>query len=300
LENTKLEASLDTRRVLDRLERLFVVSGINEVECRDLLQLSWRDHSLIRSGKRALPQTILERVATRFEIEPEKLRTGEIDFYSIQTKAEAARNWTIPHKYGIAMHGRARTTMTTFEYIATSYNWRLRYETLRHLQMGESTLRSEYAPISMRFITDALDYLRTRQFQDKDFFAMGVYSYRANVSTILGKLLSELKEPSEIMEHMWGDYLKFFEENCIYRFLELNQESARLEVTSNPHVACEMGVRNLGNPSICSLKAGMMASAPCYIGLPPAHVVESQCVHHGDPSCVFEITFRKRSLSRLS
>ena len=274
----------------DTLERLRVVSNFGDKDWLEILNLNWRDYTMVRSGLKELPENTIYQLADRFICEPEKLIQGAIDFQQLQIKAEE-KKWEIPNRYSFATYGRRRTTITSFEYLEKYHGWRLRYDVLKHLNLSEAILTDSFAPISMQVITDAFAYLAKRQFQASDFFAMGMYSYVGNTNTIMGQYYSQLKSPREILEHMWGDCLKFFEKNCLYSFLKSDERGARIEVVSDPLVAEEMHLRHLGNQHICSLKAGMMASAPMYIGHAPARVVETSCVHRGDPSCVFEVTY---------
>ncbi|QDK36369.1 hypothetical protein [Bdellovibrio sp. NC01] len=274
----------------ETLERLRLTSHLNESDWQDLLGVGWWDYKMIRSGQRKLPETSLIKLSDHFQYDPQSLISGNIDFHDIQIKNEI-NHWTMPESYSYAAYGRRRTTITTFEYLEKYHGWQLRYDLLKHLNLSESVMRDPFAPISMRIITDAAAYLAQRHFGPKDFFAMGMYSFVGNVNTILGKFYAGLSSPKEILEHMWGDCLKFYEKNCIYRFLRLDDQGGLLEVISEPLVAEEMRVAHLGNEHICQLKAGMMASAPMYLGHSQAQVKEKCCVHKGAPSCIFEITF---------
>lgn len=280
---------------MDTLERLRVVTHMDDGQWQDLLQLTWWEYMMIRSGKQNLPEKAFLRLADHLAVNPTDLLRGKVNFHDLQIKAEAS-NWMMPEEYSFANYGRRRTTITSFEYLEKYHGWRLRYEVLKHLGLSETVLTNPFAPISMKIITDALAYLAQRHFTATDFYSMGMHSYTGNTDTILGRFYSELNSSKDIIEHMWGDCLKFYEKNCLYRFLRLNNEGALLEVISEPTVAEEMKMVHLGNEHICKLKAGMMASAPMYIGEAPARVVERSCVHKGDASCIFDITFANGSL----
>ena len=278
-------------KLVDTIDRLQTISALDELAWLDLLEMSWAQYSRVRSGLRPLPQPALERIADVFHLAPAALSTGEIDFLGLQREFDA-KTWEMPEHYAVAMRGRRRTTITSFEYLEEKYGWRLRHDILRHLKMSELALDNEFSPISIRFISDVCEYLyRHREFTEEDFFAMGFYSYFGNSHSLLADVFREFETPRGVTEHMWGQLIALYEENCIYKFDELNEESARLEVRSNPDVAAAMGVKHLGNRHICQLKAGMMASAPLYIGHRPAQVIQSACVHQGDSACLFEIDF---------
>lgn len=277
---------------METLERLRVISHIDNTHWQDLLQLTWWDYLLVQSGKKKLPENSLMRLSDHFSTDPLEFLKGDFDYHDLQIRYES-KKWVLPEGYSFANYGRRRTTITTFEYIEKYHGWRLRYEILKHLNLSEAVLTDPFAPISMKIITDVLSYLAQRHFTSQDFFAMGMHSYVGNTETILGNYYGDLESSQQIIEHMWGDCLNFYEKNCRYRFLKLTESGAVLEVRSDPDVAAEMNTTHLGSEHICSLKAGMMASAPLYIGEAPAKVVERCCVHKGAEACVFEITFAK-------
>jgi predicted hydrocarbon binding protein len=110
------------------------------------------------------------------------------------------------------------------------------------------------------------------------------------------------QEPIEIYERMFGDLLQFYENNHHYFILSLDDEGCLVEVCSNPDVAEALSLYHLGSSDLCQTRAGVMASAPGYIGLPSAEVTEVTCVHRGDVSCRFEINvgFANRVAKQLA
>ncbi|UYL07753.1 hypothetical protein B9G69_011920 [Bdellovibrio sp. SKB1291214] len=276
---------------LDTLERIRQVTQLSESQWQDLLQVTWWDYTLIRTGERKLSESSLFRLSSHIQCAPEQIISGHIDFHGLQILTDKESSWQMPEAYSYAMYGRRRTTITTFEYIERYHGWKMRMDVLRHLGLSEAMLQDPFAPISMRVITDALEYLSKRGFKDRDFFAMGLYTYIGNSQTILGQHYGQMANPKEVIAHMWSDCLKFYEQNCRYRFLKLNDQGAVIEVVSEKHVAEEMGVKHLGNQHVCQLKAGMMASAPMYLWQAPAKTTEICCAHKGAQACVFEISF---------
>lgn len=110
---------------------------------------------------------------------------------------------------------------------------------------------------------------------------------------MLGEALRPMKTPAKVYEHMTVDLISFFERNCTYTLTDLDENSCILESRSNRDVAEALRVRHLGSIDGCLQKAGVLSSAPGYIGLPYAHVNESSCVHRGDDVCRFEVNFEK-------
>lgn len=274
----------------ETLERLRIVSGFENEDWLDLLQINWKDYALIRAGVKNLPEKALSNLSGHFNIDAKKLINRDVDFKIIQIKSDE-KAWELPYVYSYATHGRSRTTITSFDYLEKFHGWRVRYDVLKHLGLSESILTNPFDQISMKVITDAFAYMAKRQFRAADFYTMGMYTYVGNANTILAEHYAKLKNPQEILEHMIGQCLQFYEKNCIYRFIKFDQQQAVVEVMSDPRVADEMNVRHLGNEHICCLKAGWLASVPLYLGQQPLKVVHTSCVHKGDPTCRFEITF---------
>lgn len=276
------------------LERLRLVNNFTDESWLDILNLTWTDYALVRSGLKPLGEKSILNLSESLHETPQALIHGSVDFQLMQIKSES-KNWNIPKPYSFGQHGRSRTTITTFDYLERYHGWRLRYDILKTFGLSETILTDPFSPISMRLITDVTSYLAKRQFNHGDFFKMGMYSYNGNSQTNLGQHYARLNTPREVVEHMWSECLKFYENNCIYSFLKLNDKEALLEVVSDPDVASELGVKHLGNENICDLKAGIIASAPLYIGYPTAAVTQKSCVHRGDSACVYSITFPEAS-----
>src|SRR6185437_9391592 len=87
-----------------------------------------------------------------------------------------------------------------------------------------------------------------------DFFAMGAYSSMGNRNTVLAKSFARARGPGEVYELFFGEMMKYYEQNCSYSLQELDDTQGVLHVTANPYIAEAIGVRELGNPQICSLK----------------------------------------------
>jgi predicted hydrocarbon binding protein len=289
----KTATAMRTRKGLshDTLERIRHATQLSESQWQDLLQVTWWDYTLIRTGERKLSESALLRISDHILCAPEQIISGQVDYHGLQMRTDQKSSWEMPEPYSYAQYGRRRTTITTFEYIERYHGWKMRSDVLKHLGLSESILQDPFAPISMRVITDALAYLAKRQFKARDFFGMGLYTYIGNAKTILGEHYGQMSSPKEVIENMWSDCLNFYEQNCRYRFLKLSDQGAVIEVVSEKHVAEEMGVKHLGNEHVCQLKAGMMASAPMYMWQAPAQVVELCCAHKGAQACVFEVSF---------
>lgn len=271
------------------LERLRISANVSDQDWFDILDLQWKDYRLIKKGLAQPPLQALERVADHFGIPVRDIAAGQVDFRGLLLKLGSKCG--IPEKYGKAAYGRVRTSQTSLDFLDKRFGWRVRHDALMSLGVSESALENPFAPISMNFITDLSSYLRRRQFQSSDIFAMGSHTYAGNKDSIVGKLMSQLRSSGEVYEFFFSEAIKLFERNCIYTITRVTPGSAVIEVVTDPQVAAESGVRHLGSCDVCSLKAGMISHLTLYLGLPSSSIVESACVHKGDSVCRFEVDF---------
>ncbi len=277
--------------VANTLERLRVTTNTTRTEWFDILQLSWIDYQLIRLGRAVPTETLIARVAEHFNLNSRDVLAGNINYSALAMNFEKSDHSALPEIYSKAAFGRMRTSISSVNFLEKSEGWRLRLEAMRKLKISESALQNPFAPISMKFITDLCEYLRLRQFQKADFFAMGAYTFEANKSTLIAKLFSEITTAKEAYEFFFNDCMRLFEQNCTYKIKSVTSTNLVVEYLTNADVAAESGIRHLGNASVCQLKCGLTANVPRYIGHPPAKVKEVACVHAGDDVCRLEVDF---------
>ncbi|MGZ3770220.1 MAG: hypothetical protein ACXVCP_11385 [Bdellovibrio sp.] len=278
------------------LERLKTVAGFTNENWHDLLEMSWKDYTKLRTHLLPIPERAVITLANHFQLKPESFLLEKLDFQKIQIDSEK-RKWSLPEQYSIAAYGKARTTIAFFDYLEKIHGWQIRYETIKHLGISESMLVNSFDPISMRVGTDTMEYLSRRKFRTKDFFSMGIFANIENSNSELGRFFKQLKSTRNIIENIIEDSLKYYEANCSYKLLALKENSAIVTVNSKRQVADEMGLNHLGNEQICWAKAGWFASMPIYLGLPFLKVVKTHCEHRGDSACRYEVHFDSPSIT---
>ena len=261
----------------------------------DLLEMTAPEYDLFLKGNLGLPVHALEAICNRFLITEQQLEKGEIDFREIAINQSPA-NLDFPERYRIAAFGRRRTTIHALDFVEKNSGWRMRAKLLQDHDIGERLLTEPMGAISIQCITDICSTLRTAYaYRDRDFYRMGLYAGISRQNPALCELLENCTNPGEIYERLFTDLMRFFEHNCHYDVVRLDDRRCTVEVRDRSSIASAIGVRNLGSADVCSLKAGWMAAAPSYLGLPFAKIEEVSCVHRGDPVCCFEIDFEEAS-----
>jgi hypothetical protein len=236
-----------------------------------------------------LPEKALENLARYVGVDICDLLLGNLDFQLLAIKF--SKKTALPGQYAYAAFGRRRTSSTSIDFLEAKQGWRFRGQLLHYFGISEAVLADPFGKISMKFITDLCGVLSQHGFMDSDFFSMGAYSYVGNKNSLLGRLYSQCRHPLELYHLIFGQHMAFYEQNCRYDINRLTPSECWIDVRSIKEVADALGVKHLGNRQVCQLKAGFMACAPLYMGLPVATVVQTSCVHDGDSFCRFKINF---------
>lgn len=288
--NKLINQKVKTSNPGDTFERIRLTTNTGMSDWYDLLQLSWFEYQQLKLGIIKPSEKLIERVSEKFSLSFEGLISGLIDYRALALRYEEPSK-IISDTYVKAAYGRRRASIAAVNFLEKNVNWRLRLDAIRKLNISENFLQDPFAPISMQFMTDLCDYLSQRQFQKSDFFAMGAYTYEANKQGLMARIFSELTSPKEAYEFFFQDCMKFFERNCSYSITQINDTSLTFECLTDSHVAAESGMRHLGSIPVCQFKSGIIASVPCYLGLPISKIKEISCVHVGDSICRSEIDF---------
>lgn len=265
--------------------------GFSRALWYDILGISKKQYQAFLQGKAGLPKSAIEAMAQFAGVTPEQLVTGAVDFKEIATRFGAGEK-DLPERYAIAAFGRRRTTITSLDYIEQRLGWRVRMDTLRRFDLNEAIFSDFMAPINVQFISDAVEHLHHRHGIDtREFFLMGAHSASQNRGTLIGETLSSAASVAEEYEVFLTALIKFFEQNTRYSIVRLSAERCTVDVTSHRFIAEALERKHLGNPHICALKGGILATLPLYLDLEPASVEETHCVHRGDLTCRYEIEF---------
>ncbi len=285
-----LASSKPSLRLIDSVERLQAISRLEDGDWLDLLQLSWRDYFHFRLGQQKIPYKSLERLGQYFGLKPVDFYTNRIDFQKVAHSQVRVKN-LVPQRYLIGSHGRMRSTITSIDSLEKNYGWRLRQDVLNRFHLGDTHLMDAFQPISIQLITDICDYLARRQFTSQDFFKMGAYSFEGNRHSLVGKIYSQMESFEEAFEAFAKTLMPMFEKNCSYDFQMLDRQTGQVLVKSNDDIASELGVKVLGSPHICDLKAGIWGSLVSYFNRGLPSVTHPKCQHRGDSVCQFVFDF---------
>lgn len=280
----------------DYLDRLQDTAGVSAELWADLLEIA--NPAEIRAlfeGKASqkISERALLNLSEYLELSPEKIVTGKVDF---QTLA-AHRNGNVtrvPEYYSIGASSRVRTSAHLFDCVESLFGWRARADLLRRHQITDAILREPDMRINIRFLSEVCDDIEKLGVGNQAFFQMGFRSLYRNFHSELGESFRATKSTTELFEKCFDELVhKYYDQNFQYRILMMENSICYVEAVSNPDICDQLGTSVLGNRLTCQNKLGVLSSLTGYKRLPFSRVREVRCIHHGDPSCVFEIDFSR-------
>jgi hypothetical protein len=287
------------RLIRENLERLRSCAEMDQGKAESknwysLLELSGPQLERINSYVDDIPTSALERVAAEFKIDPQALLGESIDFREIAIRH--SRGHQLPGRFMIGAFGRRRATIGALDFLEKKSGWRTRRDVFRHFKVNEAMFSNSMDPISMRFMTDVCTYLvKAHGYTKNDLYQLGTNIQANNRGTIVGNVFSSCRGPDEIYERFFGDMMKFFELNCEYFIVKVDNERCVIDVLSRSEVAEALRVKHLGNVETCAFKAGIFSSLTGFLGMPFAGIRELSCVHRGDASCRYELNYPRSS-----
>ena len=230
------DANSHSSPLLSTLERVQACAGFDRRSTRkswlELLGLTSKDYASVADGTRALSEKAILQVADHFQIPPESLISGEIDFRRISV-LWGRGDKDLSEAYSTAAFGKRRTTITSFDYIESRFGWRTRSELLARFNLNEAVMTDFTAPINMQFMTDVTLHLKQKHgLRPPDFFRMGAHSAIGNRYTMVGETLSSSRSLPEAYEVLMGGLIRLFEQNTRYSLTDLDLSGCTVEVSS--------------------------------------------------------------------
>lgn len=289
-----VKTAISSEELVAMIERLRVTLDIGSEAWSDILRVTPKEYGRIKAGLKPLSATSLVYIIDKFNLSAEALFAGKID-YSAAAAHYHGNIEHIPERFMVAATSRRRTALNILDYVEKNAGWQTALLAKRHFQINDAALVNKDGYINIIFMTELLDYFRSKGLNANQLMATGSYNTLMNRETPLGAELSALGTPSAVYETMLVDRISYLEKNCDYKILRLNKNSCVLQVKSKRDVADALGLREIGSENAYLYKAGVFSATPSYLGLPFADVKETSCVHKGGSSCRFEVDYSRAS-----
>jgi len=272
------------------LNRVQATLNLSTSEMAELLEMSEKLFLRFRNERRTISLYSALAFATRMNLTLSALYANRIDFGILARHYFGDTNY-LPKRYTIGAFSKKRTVVNFLNYVQSARGTAFRLELLRHFQLTEAAFSDTESPINILFLTELLEFLRTSGFDDEDFFHIGTNTYFTNRESPIALALSSLKTCESLFERINSELFVHFDRNTHYRLIRLEKDGCIKEATPNEEVCDLLKITKPGNRDGCIQKAGTISMLPVYLGFSPAQVMETSCIHEGDSSCRFEVSY---------
>jgi hypothetical protein len=279
------------------LERVRESMGLGDWEFSHYLGIKAHEYVRARRDRRGLPTRSVFRLTDHLPLSFDQFVRGEIDFDAISAHAHGNTAY-LPEKYLIGARSKRRTTLNIIGYLEAFYGWREKYAVLRRFHMHVHAFRDPDALINVHFVSDLCTHLLANGYSARTLFEMGTYSTAMNREGPVGIALAQERDLPSLYERVViGGLIGRFDENFDYRIQALSRDELVLKITFREEAQDALKVKRFGNSSICTMRDGVAAAMPAYIGHRQAQAVHVACLHRGDPACLVRLRFARDRLA---
>ncbi len=272
------------------IERLRKSSGLAVQNWADEIRVRSQDYVDLAKGHHTYTGADVEKIASNLELGTDSLYSGQIDFRAFARKYQ--KN-TLPEKYHFGQFSKLRTVISVLDGFEDYYGWEARLNVMSALGITEAALSSPESNCSSRLIADVCQEIDAQARPHHLFFLdLGAYSTVTYSDSPLAKVFSRYSTPKELYERSFYELVPEYENNHDYRVVEIGHDYCHVELRPKLAVVDAFGTTRFTNGQNCLVKAGVMSTLVGYLGLPCAHVTETECVYRGNKRCLFEIDFK--------
>jgi transcriptional regulator with XRE-family HTH domain len=269
------------------LKKLRKVSGLNQVEIADIINVDQTRLSRIENGKQKLEVVQLMRISKFFEIPVDNLVNAKVNFFQIAEKFN--RPLPIPKKYLDDRYSKMRDILPIIFFLDQAKGIEHRNALLTELGIDAIFILDPNIDISMHFKLDLLRNLINQKILITDNFNGLIKETRKiEIHDLLHTSFIEHLDPIQLV-HNYILNIKMYERNFSYDIKEMSKRSALIKVKPEKHldkINYEDGV--LKN-CICDIRSQTLQQLPRYIDLPDLKLTHKECHFHGDKQCIYEI-----------
>jgi len=281
------------------LEKIQHALGWSTPELADHLGLTDKQYHYLYARNSELKIHSVARLIEVIGLSVETIVTGSIDYHALREHT-SGNLFYLPERYEIGAFSKRRTSINLLEYLEERLGWKMKKNILNHFQMTEAIFSDPESQINFLFPSDLCAYLARSGYSASIFPMMGSYSIVTNKSTALGQLMKSFGAPKSLYENVFADVVgRSFDRNCNYRLLQLSDEGALMEARFTEELQESLKDKKPGNHHACAVRGGTLNSLTGYLDLPFSHVMEEACVHRGDSSCRYRVSYHQATQMQL-
>ena len=261
-------------------------------EMRDILRLTPEQFESVLNCKGHLTAYQFADLAKRFHFSLENFNQDRIDMTVIQQHYGGNQSY-ISEKYTTGAFSKKIMVINVLNYVERFYAKSLRADAMDYFQVNDSIYEDRDGMVNFVFFEDLINYLKSRGLNETDVTRIGAHTIRTNEGTPFAREMAKFSSPKEMYEIYMTELIKTVEQNNAYKLIRLCDDFCVIESHENHNLLDIFKVHHIGDPARCTYRVGALAAATNYMGLPSSDVVETTCVHNGDPVCTFHINFER-------
>lgn len=282
---------LNSKSIWDTLNRVQYAMNLDDRSFADRLSLTFRHFQMLKARNITPNLFSFHALLDEIQLLPETFIQGQIDFAALSAVYSGNKNF-VRERYRPGAFSKKRTLWTPLQYIREYLGTEEFLGLLKHLQIREAFFSNEDEVVNVRLMADLCDYLASRFGQTQILYSMGSFSNQSTKNSVISQQIGSGLSVKNTYEKIVIDLApKYLDKNLIYSFETLTNEGCLLVGTPNPEVQDALSQENIGSPSACVYRAGVIASLPAFSGLPHAHAEEISCVNRGDKTCIYRVGF---------
>lgn len=259
--------------------------------------LTYKDYFKSYLQKLPIPSRCLEQIAKELSLDVENIFHDEIDYIALAAHYSRDEVY-LPERYTTNAFSKAFTTNNFLDYINKRLGHEMEQFILNKLQVKRAALLNNSRPISIYLNLDLLSEMR--DYANPEFFRnLGVHNAKNNIDSGIIETLSRSRSSSELHDQYISHVAPFYDSNYDHKILKSSRDYVVIEIKPKKDVADLFKKRALGNEEVCLLKTGHISTINGFIGYQRSHVVETKCIHRGDPSCIFHVSFFYVPMKRI-
>lgn len=245
----------------------------------------------IITGQKELSALELVSLSTSLNFSLDALSEGKVDLNIIKNQFHGCGS-KVSKKYQIGAFSKKSTISNLVIYVENNFGTPIANGLKLFFQINDSIFQSsEVDRVNYLFFEDAIKFLKSRGMSSSHVRAIGNHMVPFTLGSAFSEKMSSFFSLSELYEVYLSDLLNEVEQNNSYNLVYHNAFKSVLRSSERESALETFKIKNLGNKDRCEFRAGILETAPYYIGHSKANVTHSKCVHDGEDFCEFIIDY---------
>jgi hypothetical protein len=290
MEPSNLNNRLFDRNVWRSLDRICSAIDWSHDDLLEQLCLNETQFQKAKNEMGTLPAHAYLILSDELGLNIEDLAAGKVD-YNALSRHYSGDELYMPERYTQGAFSRRRTSLHLIDFSDSHFGYKTTDHLLRKLQVKRLIFENPDETINIRFLMDACEYFVKKTGSEDILYQIGARSSVVNRKGIIGQTLSKCASVKEAYDLQINQLMNLFDKNCDYHTPKLTEYSCIIESRERSETLDAMSASHAGSPLTCLTRVGVASAISTFVDVPRANVVETHCVHRGDPYCRFAVDY---------